>query len=285
MFGFGKKEQKEDSKLTNPNFLALVTKWEAFLSKIDARFEESLQNAEEAILENLVESDYDIHATVIAWQGIKSQINKLSDKIEDTFDNTVKPQMAEYVESWNLIDQDQKGTILRESFYERISRFELILEGKLGEAFYNHAIKHLNKPMQCTQCSAKIEVKKDIFRSHYVSCDYCNTVNTFTPNDKIAKISWVVDNIAKYKSLEAWDASRLALNNYNDLPNRADDDELARAKSIEAFKIREDKERAFWTKFFEEKYKLSSENKDTFEHDLEVKMQFIYKERKQKYNF
>ncbi|HHC78346.1 MAG TPA: hypothetical protein ENK46_00580, partial [Flavobacteriia bacterium] len=195
MFGLSKKKEKNE----HPEYLKLVEKWDTFLAKMNTRFEESLVNAEEALLDNLVESNYDMVSSMQAWSGIKSQLQSLSDKIEDTFDNTVKPQMLEYKEEWDILDEGQKGIAMGESFYERIDRYQVLLEGKIAQRFYNHAVQFLNEDFKCTQCSAKLEIKKDIFRSHYVSCDYCNTVNTFTPNDKIAQIRWVVDKIVELK--------------------------------------------------------------------------------------
>lgn len=285
MFGIFNKKEESNESLNNPDFLALVAKWDAFLGKIDTRFLDSMQSAEEAILDNLVESNYDIQATSLAWQGIKAQLREFSTKIENTFELTVKPQMEVFVKHFDLINEDQKGEHLKESIYLRIERFELILKGKVAETYYDYAIKDLLEPLQCTQCSATIEVKKDIFRSHYISCNYCNAVNTFTPNDKVAMIAQVVRDLACYRSLKEWDESQTALAQYNDLPNRADANETALAKSIAAFKIREDKERAYWNKFFQEKYKITSENEGQFEHDVEVKMKYIYEERKRIFNF
>ena len=180
MFGLfkNKKETKQDS----PEYLELVEKWDTFLSKIETRFQESLVHAEEAVMDNLVESDFNIEPSMRAWNGIKSQLMGMMQKIEDTFEHKVEPQMLEYKEKWDVLDQDQKGIQLGESIYHRLERFERIVEGKISQRFYDHAIQLLNEDFHCCQCSGKLEIKKDIFRTHYVNCGYCNTVNTFTLN-------------------------------------------------------------------------------------------------------
>lgn len=278
MFGlFNKKDKEEEKALVNPEYLELVSKWDAFLEKIDMRFQESLTNSEEALLDNLEESNYDLQPTMTAWNGMKAQINKLSDKVEETFENSVEPQMLDYVKEWDLVDERQKGTSLNLSMYLRMERFERIIEGKVALTFYNHAIQEFNQDFNCTQCSGKLEVKADVFRSHYVSCDYCNTVNTFNPSDKIAQIRWVVENIAEYKAIEEWGEMRKAEENYNNLPCKADHED--KTDLIAAFKIREEKERIYWEKYMKERFTLLPEYKDSFEHDIEVKMKMLYAER------
>lgn len=282
MFGiFNKKEEKPVEE--NPLFLELVKKWDTFLAKIETRFVESLVNAEEALFENLVESDYDLTPTLTAWQGIKSQLMSLGEKIDNTFDDKVLPQMLEYKEHYDLLDEDAKGTALQSSILSRIERFELILEGKISTLFYKHAVKQLNEEFHCTQCSAKLQVRKDVFHAHYVSCEYCNTVNTFTPNDKIASIRWVVDNIAKYLALEEWDEMTKAKNEFDEFrPPHEDED---KTEYIARFKKREITERSFWTKYFNERSILLPEYKETIEHDVDVKMKWFYEERKRELNF
>jgi len=281
---FSKKKKEVDNTPQFPaEYLALVEKWDTFLEKINNRFNESLINAEEAILDNLDESNYDLTPTMTAWQGIKAQLHGLSNKIDETFDNKVKPQMTQYVEEYENIDESIKGGNLRSSIYHRIERFEIVLEGKVSQQFYNHAIQHFNQDFHCTQCSAKITVNKNIFHAHYVSCEYCNTVNTFTPNDKIAAIRWVVENIAKYKALPEWDAMQLAKNEFDDIrtPYEGQDN----TEYIAAFKKREDTERAFWTKYFTERSEYLSKYKETIAHDVDNKMKWFYKERKRELDF
>ena len=279
MFGLSKKKEKNE----HPEYLKLVEKWDTFLAKMNTRFEESLVNAEEALLDNLVESNYDMVSSMQAWSGIKSQLQSLSDKIEDTFDNTVKPQMLEYKEEWDILDEGQKGIAMGESFYERIDRYQVLLEGKIAQRFYNHAVQFLNEDFKCTQCSAKLEIKKDIFRSHYVSCDYCNTVNTFTPNDKIAQIRWVVDKIVELKCLDERDEKDVAYKALNSLRSPAEGED--KTEIVNAYKKCEDAEKKYWSTYFKERYAFLPEYEETYEHDIEVKMRFFYEDRKRKLGF
>ncbi len=281
---FKKKEKIRKTEEEETEYLILVDKWDAYLRKIDTRFKESLSQAEEALLGNLVEGDYDVLPTMRAWQGIKSQLMGISDTIEATFNDKVKPEMRKYKEEYDLIDEEYKGTYLGESFYSKLERYEIELEGKLAQKFYDHALNFLNEDFNCSQCAAKLEVKKDIFRSHYVSCDYCNTVNTFTPHSKIYEIRhFAVDNISKYNALKEWDNMQSVIREFNEIPSPSEDED--KTEYINGFKQREIAERAYWNRFLNERIKLMSEYKDSLEHDLEVKMQFFYEERKARLNF
>ncbi len=283
MFGLFKNKKENDSEHTHPEYIQLIDKWDAFLSKIETRFSEMLVNAEEALLENLVESNYDINPTLRAWSGIKSQLMALADKIDETFEHKVEPQMLEYAKSWVVIDQDNKGTQLRESIFSRLERFQIILEGKISERFYEHAYHFLNENFNCTQCGATLDIKKEIFRSHYVSCHYCNTVNTFTPNDKISQIRWIADNIARYRAISEWDQMKKSEADYHDIPCKAEHED--QGENIAAFEEREKKERAFWNRYFEERSSILPEHKESLDHDVEVKMSYLYEERKREFNF
>jgi len=285
MFGlFAKKDKKEEVQQENPEFLKLVEKWNIFLEKMEIRFNESLVNAEEALFDNLEESNYDLTPTMTAWQSIKSQLMDLGDKIDKTFDQKVLPQMLEYKERYNLLDEDAKGRFLREKIiFKKLERFEVTLEGEIATRFYNHAIQFLNKDFNCTQCSAKLEVKKDVFHSHYVSCGYCNTVNTFIPNDKISAIRWVVDNIAKYQAIEEWDAMEQAREELLNIrpPHEGQDN----TEYVAAYKKCEDTKRSFWIKYFTLRSEFLTNYKETISSDVDNKMKWFYEERKRELNF
>jgi len=269
-------KKKEVPKQENPEFLKLVERWDNFLHKMETRFNESLVNAKEALLDNLEESNYDIGPTMTAWFSIKHQLMALGNKVDTTFDEKVLPQMRAYKEDYDLLGQILKARHLREEvIFKKIDLFEIEIEGEISQRFYNHAIQFLNKDFNCTQCSAKLQVRKDIFRSHYVSCDYCNTVNTFVPNDKIIKIRWVVDNIAKYKCINEWIAKENAENEYKKLRSWREGEDISQHKiAIKKW------EETYWTKYFTLRSEFLSEYAETIAHDTDVKMKWFYTEKK-----
>jgi len=279
---FRKKNKEPQKPALPPEYLQLVEKWDVFLQKINTRFEESLQHAEEALLENLDESNYDLTPTEQAWYGIKAQLQGLAEKVGTTFDEKVSPQMLQYVDEGTLIDERTKGNELRSRIFHRIEAFEIEIEGKIAQKFYKHAIQGLNEKFQCTQCGAQLQVRKDIFHPHYVSCDYCNTVNTFTPNDNIRAIRWIVDSIAKYRVFDEWKAKEQARENiYATFDRYGNNPE----KMKEAYRKLEQAERNFWTKFFKIRSEFLPEYAESIEPDTDNKMKWFYEERKRELGY
>jgi DNA-directed RNA polymerase subunit RPC12/RpoP len=259
--------KKSEQHKPSPEFLQLVERWEVFLKKMETRFFDLLEQAEEAVMDNLVERDFDLNPTTRAWQSMKSQLHMVIDKIHDTFDSKVRPSMEKYDKQYRFaIEESVKGDRLREQLFHKLDRYEIELEGRLAQRFYDHAITFQNESFNCSQCGAKLEISKDIFRSHYVACSFCNTINTFKPNSKLLNIQWsVVDNIAKHHCLAEWDAMSAAYAHYHSL---RDD----REAQIAAIKQIESKTRAYWEKYLKERICLISEYKESYKQDLKAKM-------------
>lgn len=273
------KGKDKAERTAHPEYLALVAKWDGFLAKIEARFDESLVHAEDAVLGNLALSDFDMQPTMQAWSGMNAQIRLLSEKIGKTFKKKVQPQMLDYVERWDIIDQEQKGVNLSYSLHKRLRRFDIVIEGKVARMFYDHAVQFLNEDFQCTQCGGALQINKDLFRAHYVSCDYCNTVNTFMPNDKIAELESCADGIAKHFAIEEWDEKEAAFDLSRAILER--DDDAQHSKLRAAYERRETADHTYWTEYYSERARLNPRYQDTLERDINTSMKrSIYDDRK-----
>ncbi len=276
--GIFNKKQSINEKPLRQEYLFVVDRWDQFLQKIIQRFEQALLQAEEVLLTNINQSDKDLDTTMQAWQGIKSQLMDLVNKTDVVFEEQVKPEMLQYVEHWQIIDQSVKGSDIRNDLYRKIDRFQIEIEGKIAEAFYQHTIQELDKDFYCTQCGAELQVRKDIFRTHYVGCSYCETVNTFTPNEQVLQLRWVVERIAKYKALPQWEAMQSVIEAQKQLPSPRTGEE--KEKNIKLFNKREKAERTFWTTYYTIRSQYLPEYKDTIAYDVDVKMRWFYDERK-----
>lgn len=244
----------------------LINRWDNFLTQIESRFAQSLQQAEEASLELLEESNYDYDQTIQAFAGMKGQIHNLIQKIHQTWDDKVRPQMEEAFGNSDWVDESQKGNELSESLWEKLGIFQEKLEGKLSQKYYDYAIQVVDADFNCSQCKAKLQINKRIFRSQYISCDYCDTVNTFEPETQYAHIGWgIVDNIVNYKLL----AEKQALHkNYVKIK---DDAHFNRAteQDWENYKTQY---LAYHERYYKERIKLNSENEQRFEDDMQRKL-------------
>ncbi|NPA67013.1 MAG: hypothetical protein GXO50_00220 [Chlorobi bacterium] len=281
--GLFSKDKDREKQLSSDKFTELTEKWDNFLNKIRNRFDESLIQAEEAILENLDETNYDGNSVFTAWYGIKAQLQNLIQKIEDTFDEKVAPQMENYANTGFVVEQRIKGSELTEDLDFKLERFEIVLEGKVSQRIFDYAVKGFNKTFNCSECGAQLQVRKDIFHAHYVSCDYCNAVNTFTPNDDIAQLRWVIDNIAKYKVIDAWDKMKKAQSTFR--AARPESSGSGKEAYIQAFRKREQAERNFWTEYFTVRSEYLPQYKESIEPDTDNKMKWFYEERKRELGY
>lgn len=241
----------------------LVGRWDAFLKKMEVRFNESLVYAEDACIEQLKTTDYEYETVMRAWQGMKAQIRELITKIDDTWTQKVAPEMEREGDFWS--NEMGKGSNLGDRLEDELSSFERALEGKLSLSFYEHAVLLAEKKHQCTQCNGTIAIRKDVFRSQYISCTYCQAVNTIEPETKFLKIGWgVVDNIAKIR----------AQKEYDEMQNASE--ELRLQRKPVAVSYWEQYERTYfvyWERFFKERMNLNSEAEKRYEADMQRKRQ------------
>lgn len=230
----------------------LITRWDSFLRKIEARFDESLQQGEQAVLESLDDNDYDYFASLRMLSAVRTQLyESLIRKIDDTWQQQVYPQMMAHGSWW--ADEAGKGYRLADGLNDRMDRWYYIAEGRLSEKYYRHAIALINRNFTCTQCNAPLEIQKDFFRAQYVSCRFCNAVNTFEPDTKYAMIGWnVVDSMAALYALEEHDAMRRA--------NR--DGKTGYEQAV----------RRYHERYFDERIKLLPHTALTREQDIERKL-------------
>lgn len=240
----------------------VLQRMEVYCQKIEARFETSLQQAEEALKEQLIESDYDFNTTLRAWGGMKSPLQDLIANIEQVWEDNAEPELDE--DSNFVIDKRWEYEARGEALTNRLDRHENVIEGNLAQLFYDHAIQIADADFNCTQCKAKLSIQKDLFRSQYVTCEYCSTVNTFEPATKFAEIGWhAVDKIAALNSIKEYDALREVETRFQDhrppVPNVLEDE--YRAAYV-----------AYYEKYFAERIILKPDEADRLEEDMARKL-------------
>ena len=138
---------------------------------------------------------------------MKSQIDNILLKIDETWEDKVRPQMIAISNNdYFYEDEGFKAEKLSDKLHEIMERFQTVLEGKLSQQFYNHAITIANQDFNCSQCGSPLTIKKDLFRAQYITCTACNSVNTFEPETKFIQIGWnIIDNIITLQCLPLHD--------------------------------------------------------------------------------
>ena len=236
----------------------LIQRWDAFLQKIASRFDESLAHAEEACHEQLLDTDYEYDTAMRSWSGMKAQIFTLIGKINEVWDNKVRPEMEAIGDF--AFEEGHKGHDLDHRLIYALDNFQRKLEGELSQKFYDHAIQIANKKASCTQCNAAIEIKNDIFRAQYITCAFCNAVNTIEPETKFVKIGWgIVDNIAALKTQTHYEKMNAASDNIQNHRGQAPENYWIAYEDAHTF---------YWDTFFKERIQLNSDLKERYDADM-----------------
>ncbi len=239
----------------------IVNRWYAFLDKIEVRFNESLEQAKEACMTQLEESNYDYYTVFSSWMAMKSQIQNLDKVVDDTWDNKLCPYIIG--EAFRSLPKEKQCGTFTTAMHEKLHHFQMLLEGELSEKYYDHAIQTANQKFHCTQCHSPLEVKKGVFRSHYVTCPSCLATNTFTPDTKYAHIGGnIVDNIVAMKCYPLYQKMGEAIN-------------TIQAQRPPVAQIYWDNYKQayfnYYETFFKERIKLNAEAEQRFEADMERK--------------
>ncbi len=239
----------------------LISRWDGFLGKIEIRFNESLQHATDACFEQLERTDYDYLTVIKSWMGIKAQIHDLVSKIDQTWHAKVEPEMRAIGDFW--IDESHKASELSDQLTLRLFRYEIELEGTLSQKFYDHAIKLGDVNLNCNQCNATINFKKDLFRAQYVTCPYCTSVNTVQPDPKFVQLGWgIVDNIARLNMIDKYDQMEAAANAISEQRFSAADHFWDTYK--EAYFN-------YYESYFKERIRLKPDAQERYDDDMERK--------------
>lgn len=230
----------------------LISRWDAFLDKMRSRFKESLTYGEQAVLDALDENDYDYYGAYRVLQGARSQLyHDLVQKVSETWQQQVEPLMRVDGDYWP--EESYKAYRLTEWMNNQIDLWLFMTEGQLSKKYYDHAIQLINRNFFCTQCNSPIEIQKDFFMAQYVTCKYCNAVNTFEPETKYVTIGWnVVNNIAALNAFDEYKAMQ-----------------TARAKQGADY---EKQLRNYYKKYFDERIKLLPHTAATRLEDMEAEI-------------
>lgn len=259
-----------------------IQRWDAFLQKIEARFNESLQHAEEACVEQLIATDYDYFTTMRTWMGIRAQIDQLTKKIDETWSTKVQPQMEALADDYWYHDEMLKQHDVNEKLVYQLEDFQIQLEGKLSKLFYDHAIQIANKDFNCSQCNASIDIVKDLFRAQYITCNYCQTVNTFEPETKYVQVGWgIIDNIVALELLPLKQQMNSAFEKIQELRHPVTDKVLEE----QLWQTYKQKYFNYYETYFKRCIEFNSDKEKRFEEDIKRKeLEFNEQEAVQRYN-
>ncbi|WP_109699170.1 hypothetical protein [Chitinophaga deserti] len=203
----------------------LQQRWDAFLFKINERFQEILSQAAAILPELLDYQQFDTIPFTNAWTGINAQSKELIAKIDTTWHNTVSPGW----ETWRNEEEDrlneagtdsehfhsqfyeiyyreqEKGRKLMLQLEKDLRNYEVKTFAAAGRKLAAKAHEVLSGEFSCSQCQAPLPVQANFYRSYYQVCQYCQTTNTFEPGT-IARMTehFALDPIAEEQALDQY---------------------------------------------------------------------------------
>jgi hypothetical protein len=246
-----------------PHISALQRRWDDFLTKIETRFHETLDEAEPALVDMLTDDNNSIVAIQHAWSGIRTQLQQLVSRIDDTWSNSLRRQMMEYLPGdangdW-LIEQE-RGSTLETRLHDQLDLREIVIMGRVGERLRTEAMASETLTFVCKQCRAPLHVTTDLFTAHYETCQYCSTITTYEPSTRMRSVEWfATDALARWRTLDAWHALRQA----------SEAVRAARGPAAESLLLaREHAHTAYYRSFLEARIAVNSAHAATFDADL-----------------
>ncbi len=203
----------------------LRKRWDAFLVKINERFQETLSQAATILPQLLDYQQFDTIPFANAWTGINAQSKELIAKIDATWQNTVSPGW----ESWRNGEEDrlndagqemeqfhlqfyetyyseqEKGRKLMLQLEKDLRNYEIRTFAEAGRKLAAKAREILSGEFSCSQCQAPLPVQENFYRSYYQVCQYCQTTNTFEPGT-IARMTehFALEPIAEEQALDQY---------------------------------------------------------------------------------
>lgn len=185
-------------------------RWTSFLDKLEARERELLAQSGQA-LPLLVElQKFDTTPFANALTAVRVQCIELVQKIDHTWSGQVEAAfeaaLGDGPERYAVIAEERaRGSERARAMDRALKRAEITIAADAARRLLAEARKVLEKKFACSQCQAPLPVRQQFFRSHYVTCDYCRTVNTFEPGMIVRMVEhFAVHALAEEEALEPY---------------------------------------------------------------------------------
>jgi len=183
------------SKNASPEFQALVTRWDGYLKKLEARYYEVLQQAEGPLSEVMDNIGYDTVIIHNITNGLKTQtVDELSKKADDGW-NKMKAEMEKIGASYDDVSSQRPKAAEFKYFIEiDYEKYRVALFARAAHKILDKVKAHIdeNKLHRCTQCGAELPIKVFSFMAVNLKCESCGSVNTYQPDDRIRAMEYYV---------------------------------------------------------------------------------------------
>ncbi|TPN86317.1 hypothetical protein [Aquimarina algicola] len=194
----------------------LIVRWDTFLNKIEQRFDDILEQAQQGTTHLVSQIEYDSGSIGSAWSGIKGQLYELREKADHTWENKMDGLFGDRddVTSKERIEQFNKYEDLSHRMENRYNEAQVKAMADAGRKIYDNVMQHINtnKIHNCKQCGDQMDIVVYSFMAKNIKCHSCGTVNSYEPDPRIQALEHytigaladehVIDLVIKEANLE-----------------------------------------------------------------------------------
>lgn len=180
---------------SSPAVQAMVTRWNEFLKKIEARYYEVLKQTEaplDGVIANLQYDNIIIHNIS---NGLKNQtVTQLSEKADQAASKFDKEARAAGASSSLVWAERGKANVLKNWMEIEYLKFENKLAARAARKILENVNAHIDekKMHRCTQCAADLKINVFSFMAVNIKCESCGSVNTYQPDDRVRALEYYV---------------------------------------------------------------------------------------------
>lgn len=192
----------------------LIDRFKSFLLKLEQR---ALELETETIEAGQQINDLDEIRFIHFKAGITGQYETLKVKAKEIFKEQIEKKSFSYYYSDKDVRTDDYMYSHDTKIYETsllLDNFDDKIDSILGNIFSQVKAESSEDKLKkllveyettknnfcCTQCGATLKIEKIYFVSAYVTCEFCQTQNTFVPSTKISLLPDLVREIATEKT-------------------------------------------------------------------------------------
>lgn len=245
---------------------ALDARWDGFLSKIRARFDELMRESTAGCAALLVQTGGDPTPVSNAWQGMRMRALDLHSKVSDSWSDQVQDKYHDE----EAYDQADAAWARAEAL---LDEFEIRLE-QIETKIFADAIRSLlsmaaveQAQLRCSQCGAELEHPVSL-QTVDVSCRHCGALVTIEPGPRAR----MAEAMSHYLWREACWPQWLAKHQAEKAAREARTATLAQLQAWELAEIE------YWTAWLGERAKLLPNTRTELDKELRGRLHMFYQD-------
>jgi hypothetical protein len=162
---------------------ALDARWDGFLSKIRARFEEIMRESEEGCAALLQHTGGDTVPVSNAWQGMRMRALGLQSKVSDTWSESVQDQYHA-ISAYQAADAAWARAEAQRDWMEvELERIETKIFADGLRSLLTDAARE-QAALRCSQCAGELALPGFLLGTIDINCRHCGALNTVEPGPR-----------------------------------------------------------------------------------------------------